>query len=92
MDNNSFAVGYVLGWKRGSDSGGGGSSIFDDIITNKVEIGTIYSDDTYRISLNLWYTNDMTVAQCTGLHTMEDANSYPLSIMAAADGRASERN
>ena len=86
MDNNSFAVGYVLGWKRGSESGGGGSSIFDDIITNKVEIGTIYSDDTYRISLNLWYTNDMTVAQCAGLHTMEDVNSYPLSTMAAADG------
>ena len=92
MDNNSFAVGYALGWKRGSDSGGGGGgkpSTFDDIITNKVEIGTVYSDDTYRISLNLWWTNDMTVAQCAGLHTMEDAGSYPLSIMAAADGLSS---
>lgn len=86
MDNNSFAVGYALGWKRGSDSGGGQPSTFDDIISNKIEIGTIYSDDTYRISLNLWWTNDMTVAQCAGLHTMEDVNSYPLSIMAAADG------
>ena len=86
MDNNSFAVGYVLGWKRGSDSGGGQPSTFDDIISNKIEIGTIYSDETYRITLNLWWTNDMTVAQCAGLHTMEDANSYPLSIMAAADG------
>ena len=63
MDNNSFAVGYVLGWKRGSDSGGGSSSIkdetFDDIIANKTEIATLWQDSTFKITLNVWYNEDV---------------------------------
>lgn len=62
MDNNSFAVGYVLGWKRGSDSGGGSSikdDTFDDIIANKQEIVTLWQDNTFKITLNVWYNEDV---------------------------------
>jgi hypothetical protein len=78
MDNNSFAVGYVLGWKRGSDSGGGQPSTFDDIISNKIEIGTIYSDETYRITLNVWYTEEPSVRDIP--MAQQDWNTtYPIS-------------
>ncbi len=60
MDNNSFAVGYALGWKRGSS--GGSSSIkddtFDDIIANKAEIATLWQDSTFKITLNVWYNEE----------------------------------
>lgn len=84
---SEFDEGLAIGLLLGSDDGGGGgnSPIFDDIIANKIEIGTIYSYDIYKITLNLWWTNDMTVAQCAGFHVMEDANGYPIAVAAIPD-------
>lgn len=57
MDNNSFAVGYVLGWKRGSDSGGGSyyDSIYHDILQNSRQVYS-FSEGIYTFGLNLWTT------------------------------------
>ena len=56
MDNNSFAVGYVLGWKRGSDSGGGTThydDVYHDILTNSRQVYR-FSTGIYSFGLNLW--------------------------------------
>ena len=55
MDNNSFAVGYALGWKRGSDSGGGSyyDSVYHDILTNSRQVYR-FSAGIYSFGLNLW--------------------------------------
>lgn len=52
-----LATGLLLG------DGGGGSSIkddtFDDIIANKQEIVTLWQDNTFKITLNVWYNEDV---------------------------------
>jgi hypothetical protein len=56
MDNNSFAVGYALGWKRGSDSGGGTThydDVYHDILTNSRQVYR-FSAGIYSFGLNLW--------------------------------------
>ena len=56
MDNNSFAVGYVLGWKRGSDSGGGTThydDVYHDILNNSRQVYR-FSAGIYSFGLNLW--------------------------------------
>ena len=56
MDNNSFAVGYVLGWKRGSDSGGGTThydDVYHDILNNSRQVYR-FSTGIYSFGLNLW--------------------------------------
>ena len=69
MDNNSFAVGYALGWKRGSDSGSGptpptptpvyGDSVLEEILENSFIIGTVCTYGEFRVELRLWQSNGM---------------------------------
>lgn len=64
MDNNSFAVGYVLGWKRGSDSGGGSyyDDVYHDILTNSRQVYS-FSEGIYSFGLNLWTTERTDLSQ-----------------------------
>ena len=64
MDNNSFAVGYVLGWKRGSDSGGGSyyDSVYHDILNNSRQVYS-FSEGIYSFGLNLWTTERTDLSQ-----------------------------
>ena len=51
-----LATGLLLG-----DSGGSPSikdDTFDDIIANKTEITTLWQDNTFKITLNMWYNED----------------------------------
>lgn len=82
MDNNSFAVGYVLGWKRGSDSGGGGhietrDTTYEDILANHQEIGTIWDDGTFKLTLNIWATENIRGGIPLASHMIQSNSNYP---------------
>lgn len=82
MDNNSFAVGYALGWKRGSDSGGGGhietrDTTYEDILANHQEIGTIWDDGTFKLTLNIWATENIRGGIPLASHMIQSNSNYP---------------
>ena len=54
MDMLSFATGLAIGKKK---YGGGGNSIFQDILRYSTQVNTIPIDSTYKWTLNFWYTD-----------------------------------
>ena len=56
MDMLSFAVGYVLGRKKG---GGGGDSFFQKILRNSTFVNEIEIDSKFTFKIALWLTDEL---------------------------------